>query len=236
MHLPPAEAPQVNADPLEQFLANIPDSILGPLVTNLVIGVIIVAVAFGLAARRLNDERKARVLEAVDIGFELIIIVLHWVIALVPLAVFCKVAATVAEKGFGPFKALGWFIVAVLVALVVQATYYLARVWLFSWVSPKRLLAGTTDARGRCHVRGLHPGTRIAARTAAFGWSDRSTAWRRPTKSRSATTTRRSPFWTTGSRRPRGSTGAGPAAARSTKPSSKTRRTTSRPRRIGSSA
>ena len=146
VHLPPAEAPQVNADPLEQFLANIPDSILGPLVTNLVIGVIIVAVAFGLAARRLNDERKARVLEAVDIGFELIIIVLHWVIALVPLAVFCKVAATVAEKGFGPFKALGWFIVAVLVALVVQATYYLARVWLFSWVSPKRLLAGTTDA------------------------------------------------------------------------------------------
>src|SRR5438093_2926362 len=85
VHLPPSETPKVNADPLEQFLANIPESILGPLVTNLVIGVIIIAVAFGLAARRLNDERKAKVLEAVDIGFELIIIVLHWIIALVPL-------------------------------------------------------------------------------------------------------------------------------------------------------
>jgi len=33
-------------------------------------------------------------------------IALHWIIALVPLAVFCKVAFFVGTKGFEPFKQL----------------------------------------------------------------------------------------------------------------------------------
>ncbi|MEO6437034.1 MAG: dicarboxylate/amino acid:cation symporter, partial [Tepidisphaeraceae bacterium] len=78
--------------------------------------------------------------------FDLILIVLHWIIALVPIAVFCKVAYVVGKDGFRPFLALGWFIVAVLVALLLQATYYLLRVKLASWVQPLRLLRGTRDA------------------------------------------------------------------------------------------
>jgi len=83
---------------------------------------------------------------AADVVFDLILIILHWIIALVPLAVFCKVAFVVGTSGLGTFKALGWFIVAVLLALSLQALYYLARVAMASWVSPLRLVRGTRDA------------------------------------------------------------------------------------------
>jgi len=144
--LPPGEAPQLSGNPLAQLLDNIPSSIVRPLVDNNVIGVIFIAVAFGLAARRFGSARKEQILGALDIGFDLILIVLHWIIALVPLAVFCKVAYVVGTQGFKPFVALGWFIVSVIVALALQGTYYLARIRVSSWVRPLHLLKGTRDA------------------------------------------------------------------------------------------
>jgi Sodium:dicarboxylate symporter family/Major Facilitator Superfamily len=144
--LPPGEPPKLGGDVLAQLLDNIPTSLARPLVENNVIGVIPIAVALGLATRRLDLSRKRRVLGALDIGFDLILVVLKWIIAAVPLAVFCKVTYVVGTQGFAPFAALGWFIVAVLIALALQATYYLVRVWLGSWVSPWRLLSGTRDA------------------------------------------------------------------------------------------
>ncbi|MCC6551532.1 MAG: dicarboxylate/amino acid:cation symporter [Polyangiaceae bacterium] len=144
--LPPGAPPKVGGNMLAQLLDNIPASLVRPLVDNNVIGVILVAVAFAMAARRLDDARKGKVLGALEIGFDLILIVLHWIIAAVPLAVFCKVTYVVGTQGFKPFLALGWFIVAVLIALGAQATYYLVRIWMSSGVSPRRLLAGTRDA------------------------------------------------------------------------------------------
>jgi Na+/H+-dicarboxylate symporter len=144
--LPPGEAPKVSGNFLLQLLDNIPSSIVRPLVENNVIGVIFIAVAFGLAARSLQTVRQRQILDILDIGFDLILKVLHWVIALVPLAVFGKVAFVVGTQGFKPFVALGWFIVSVIVALALQATYYLLRIRLSSWVPPLKLLRGTRDA------------------------------------------------------------------------------------------
>jgi Na+/H+-dicarboxylate symporter len=144
--LPPGEPPKVSGNPLLQLLDNVPTSIVRPLVDNNVIGVIFVAVAFSLAARTLHETKQRTILNGLDIGFELIIKVLHWVIALVPLAVFSKVAFVVGTQGFRPFLALGWFIVAVIVALLLQATYYLVRIKFGSWVSPINLIRGTRDA------------------------------------------------------------------------------------------
>jgi Na+/H+-dicarboxylate symporter len=140
------DAPKLTGDPLTQLLDNIPSSLLRPLVDGNVIGVIIVAVAFGIAARSLPSAKQQQVLEALNIGFDLILKILHWVIALVPLAVFSKVAFVVGTQGFKPFVALGWFIVSVIVALALQAVYYLVRIRFASWVRPLKLLRGTRDA------------------------------------------------------------------------------------------
>src|SRR5205814_10321174 len=141
-HLPSHEALHVAGDPVAQLIDNIPASLLRPLVDNNVIGVIIIAVAFALAARGLDPPRVAQVLDAVEIVFDLILIVLHRVIALVPIAVFFKVALVVGKEGVRPFVALAWFIGSVIVALVLQGLWYLLRVRLRSWVRPIDLMNG----------------------------------------------------------------------------------------------
>jgi Na+/H+-dicarboxylate symporter len=134
-------------DLLGQFLDNVPQSLLGPLTDQgKVLGVILLALGFGAALRRFAPRPITNVKDLVDIGLEVLVALLHWVIDLVPLAVFGLVASIVGEQGFGPFRALGAFIVAVLVGLLLQACYYLIRVWLGSWVRPLALLRGCSDA------------------------------------------------------------------------------------------
>jgi Na+/H+-dicarboxylate symporter len=142
----PPSAPQVQGDVFSQLLDNIPDSLLRPLVDNKVIGVVLLAVVFGLAARRQTGTLRKTAEDLVALGFQLILVVLHWIIALVPLAVFGKVASIVGKSGFRPFLALGMFVVAVLLALTIQAAYYLTRIRVSSWVRPMALLRGTRDA------------------------------------------------------------------------------------------
>ena len=144
--LPPGDLHIATGNPVNQLIENIPGSLLAPLVENNVIGVIMIAVAIGIAARHLPAERTKMVLSAADVAFDLIVIVLHWIIALVPLAVFGKVVFVIGTQGFTPFKALAWFIIAVLVGLALQATYYLIRVKLGCWVRPTDLIRGTRDA------------------------------------------------------------------------------------------
>jgi DAACS family dicarboxylate/amino acid:cation (Na+ or H+) symporter len=144
--LPPGEAPQISGNPIVQLLDNVPSSAVRPLVDNNAIGVIIVAVTFGLAARKLDGPRRQQILAVLGTGFDLVLVVLYWVIALVPIAVFCKVAFVVGTQGFRPFVALGWFIVSVLTALALQAVYYLLRIRAASWVAPFDLIRGARDA------------------------------------------------------------------------------------------
>jgi Na+/H+-dicarboxylate symporter len=74
------------------------------------------------------------------------VIVLHWLIDFVPLAVLGIIASKVGTEGFGAFIALGAFVFAVILALLLQATYYLLRIKFGSWVRPLDLIKGTRDA------------------------------------------------------------------------------------------
>src|SRR6185436_11881250 len=82
----------------------------------------------------------------VEIAYEVLLTVLHWIIQLVPIGVFAIVAKVVGTEGFGPFKAMGAFILAVLIALLLQATWYLLRIRFFSWVRPLDAIRGMRDA------------------------------------------------------------------------------------------
>jgi DAACS family dicarboxylate/amino acid:cation (Na+ or H+) symporter len=140
-HLPKADSV------LTQILDNIPKSLFGPLTDDgKVIGVIFIALAFGLALRAMPAERNKPVASLVAVLLPAFIKIVHWIIELVPIAVFGLVAAIIGEKGFGAFKALGAFVVAVIFALALQALYYLTRIRLGSWVRPWHLLRNTRDA------------------------------------------------------------------------------------------
>jgi len=142
----PIKSPEV-ANPLITFLENVPKSLLGPLGDDgKVIGVIVIAMAFGIALRKERDRPIGTVGDLVELLLTSLIKILHWVIALVPLAVFGVVASIVGMEGFAPFKALGVFVVSVLLALAIQAIYYLLRIRFGSWVRPADLIRGGRDA------------------------------------------------------------------------------------------
>jgi Na+/H+-dicarboxylate symporter len=143
---PPPAKGVGEVDIVKQLLENIPASLLEPLVSGRVIGVVIIALVFGMAARQLVGRHRQLIEDLVEAGFTAIITVLHWVIWLVPLAVLCKVGSILGTKGYQPFVALGVFILAVLLALALQAGWYLGRIKWKSWVGPADLLRHTRDA------------------------------------------------------------------------------------------
>jgi DAACS family dicarboxylate/amino acid:cation (Na+ or H+) symporter len=142
----PAAATQINANFAAQLLDNVPDSVVRPFVDNRVIAVVMIAVAVGLALRRTEGRQRQLAEDLLNLGFDVVLTLLHWVIVLVPLAVWGKVASIVGKEGFRPFAALGVFVLTVLLALTLQATYYLTRVRLGSWVRPLFLIRQTRDA------------------------------------------------------------------------------------------
>jgi DAACS family dicarboxylate/amino acid:cation (Na+ or H+) symporter len=135
-----------NIDPVEKLMENIPGNLLKPLVDGNPVASIIVALGLGFALRKLGGDAKDLAARCTTIGFDVIVVLLHWIIEIIPLAILCKVASIVGVKGFKPFEALGAFIIAVLLALLLQAIFYMLRLRLGSWVRPTRLITGTRDA------------------------------------------------------------------------------------------
>ncbi len=134
-------------DPLTLILDNVPKSLVGPLTDGgKVISIIMIAVAFGIALRQLKDVKVASVADLVEVAFRACIIILHWIIEIIPFAVLGMVASIVGDKGFGPLWALGAFVLAVLLALFLQAIYYLVQIRLWSWPRPLFVLSGVRDA------------------------------------------------------------------------------------------
>ena len=124
-----------------------PRSLLGPLTDQgNVLGVIIVAIAFGVALRGLRDHPLRNVRDAVEVGFQALIAVLHWIIEVIPFGIFGIIASIVGTQGFAAFIPLGGFVLAVILALLLQAVWYLTRIRLLSWVRPLAMLKGTRDA------------------------------------------------------------------------------------------
>src|SRR5262245_4874439 len=128
-------------------MENIPQSVLEPLVTNNVIGIVFLAAAFGIAFRRLAPKHDITIVnQFISLSFKAIVVILHWVLDLVPLAVLCTVAQTVGSHGFEPFVKLIWFITAVVIGLLLQAVWYMVRIRYGCWASPTRVLLGMRDA------------------------------------------------------------------------------------------
>lgn len=134
-------------NPVALLMDKVPKSILGPLASRQnIIGIIIIAVAFGIAMRGVKERPLGTVQDLVEVAYDTLLVVLHWIIQLVPLGVFAIVAKVVGVEGFAPFKAMGVFVVAVMLALTLQAVWYLVRIKLFSWPKPVEVLRGVRDA------------------------------------------------------------------------------------------
>ncbi len=131
----------------------IPKSIGEPFTQNHLAQLVVLTLALGIGLVKIRDSQKARgetsfqvVVDLLTIGFELLMKVLLWVVALVPLAVFGIVAASVGQKeGMRVLASLIWLIVVVTGGLAIQVIWYLIQMWLVARMPPLRFLRGALD-------------------------------------------------------------------------------------------
>jgi Na+/H+-dicarboxylate symporter len=122
----PAPTPQ-SIDVLKSIASFIPTSWVQPFAENLIIALVLLALLSGFAIRRVRAEQQAagqtgyRVFEdGVSTALRVMAIILGWVIALVPLAVFGVVAKAVGEYGFAPVRGLIWYVGVALVGMTLH--------------------------------------------------------------------------------------------------------------------
>ena len=133
--------------PGSAVLDALPKSLLGPLADGgNVLAVLFIAVAFGMALRPQAQRPVRTVMDLIDAAFDALVTVLRWLVQIIPFAVFGVMASIVGARGFSGLGVLGAYVVTVLVALALQAVFYLLRVRFGSWVRPTDLLRGGRDA------------------------------------------------------------------------------------------
>jgi Na+/H+-dicarboxylate symporter len=118
----PTEYAGKKIDFVKTLTGYVPTDLVGPFATNTVIGVVILAVMFGLgirAVRRTSPELPGlgSITDLVAALLKITEWVLHGAIRLVPLAVFCSLSRTIAQYGYAPLAGLGVYVVIVLLGL-----------------------------------------------------------------------------------------------------------------------
>jgi DAACS family dicarboxylate/amino acid:cation (Na+ or H+) symporter len=110
----------------------IPTSVVSPFLENQILAIVMIALLFGFGLRRARRDAPfangSRTIEAaLAVLLRVVEVVLTWVIALIPFAVFGVVARAVGEHGFAPLKGLGVYVAVGLLglALHILLTYQL---------------------------------------------------------------------------------------------------------------
>lgn len=118
----------------------LPASIVQPFADNSIMPLVIIAVAFGFAWRRVRTKQSADTLALMDRGEEWVSIardvcetLLIWIVALVPFAVFAASAKVTAEHGLQPFRGLGQYVVLCLFGMAIHV-FFTYGAWLLLFV------------------------------------------------------------------------------------------------------
>ncbi len=140
-------------DALGSLTAQVPRTLFQPLLDNHILFTVLIAVAFGMALRMARQEQiKERHKDYQVVGavlssiYRSLTIMLNWVVALVPFAVFAAAAELVGTRHWRDFQSLFHFFAAVLFALFLQISFYLIRLWFRAAMPPQKFLRGAWAA------------------------------------------------------------------------------------------
>ena len=124
---PSAAPPPGKIEFLKTLSGYIPTNFVDPFRENLVITIILLSVAIGLALRAVKREQVSRgefgyraIEDLVATAFRSTEILLAWVIRLIPFAVFGVVAKTIGEQGFAPLRGLAVYVGVALLGLAIH--------------------------------------------------------------------------------------------------------------------
>jgi Na+/H+-dicarboxylate symporter len=103
---------------------------------------VVVFVTFlALAAAGLPEGKRTSLIELVDVATEALIKIVHWVLLLAPVGIFALVAPIVALYGWDLVRAMGWFIAAVILGLMIFiGAVYIPAVAVMGRLEPGRFM------------------------------------------------------------------------------------------------
>ncbi len=105
----------------QQLEAMIPSNPLAALTEPNFLSIIAFTIAFGLFTLSVGGETCRRIGSAATAGFEVMMAMTTAIIKLAPIGVFFLIAYVTATQGPGVFKSLGWYVLAVTLALAIHA-------------------------------------------------------------------------------------------------------------------
>ena len=128
-------------DPVKVVSGLIPESIIDPFLKNNTISIIILALLFGFALKKMRHagetERINDIEKIIETLFHATLTVIGYVIKIIPYAVFCLVAAAVGKSGLDVFSVLWIFLVTILAGFLLHAfVYYPLMAWIIGKKSP----------------------------------------------------------------------------------------------------
>jgi DAACS family dicarboxylate/amino acid:cation (Na+ or H+) symporter len=152
------DAPGATLELLPNIDYYVPKSLIRPLVYNNLISVVLMAVLFGSALRRVQERQQRTgetsirsVVGLIDGIYQILLQALDWIVKVVPFAVFGIVAKVVGASGIGVFSVLGIFLGTTLLGLSIHSLiYYPLVAWFWGRKPPRGL---SRYGRGRDHHR-----------------------------------------------------------------------------------
>jgi len=147
-------APTATLDPLKNVEGYVPVSLLDPFNKNSVISVVLLSLFTGAALRRVKRIQAARGETSVETterfvtgAYDVLVVMLWWVVQAIPFAVFGVVAQQVGRVGLSAFSALWVFLAVILLGLALHSlVYYPLMAWLVGRKPPRVYLGGGADA------------------------------------------------------------------------------------------
>jgi Na+/H+-dicarboxylate symporter len=115
------EAPPLGGIIFNQIEAMIPSNPLGALVEPNFLSIIAFTIAFSIFALRIGGTTATRVQEAASTAFAVIMAMTTAIIRLAPIGVFFLMGYVTSTQGIAVFQSLGWYVVAVALALAFHA-------------------------------------------------------------------------------------------------------------------
>lgn len=147
-------APQPTVDVAAPELPGLVDFLLGLIPSNVfqaavegaLLPLMVFTVLFGAAAGMLPRAEKQGLLDLATSVTKALVTLVHWILWTAPVGVFALSAPVTAETGFGMFRSLGVFVLAVAVGLFLfVAAVYMPAVRFLSRVAPAKFFQASLE-------------------------------------------------------------------------------------------
>lgn len=132
----------------DHILSVIPDNVVKPFLEGNVLALLLMCFAVGIALSKMPDSRPKEIVMNGLLGLqELLFILIHWLIAILPIGIVAFAAQLIAEVGAGMmFDSLGKYVAVIIAGNCTQFFIVLPLFLLLSGLNPIKTLSGMTPA------------------------------------------------------------------------------------------